>query len=405
MIGGNSERKKRISVRAGMFNIFAKNEYELDPNFAFISPIKDEHQAVIGYGQSIEYLTGFIEDIQLQKRTRKIGGVPQVNYYIDIYMDSGGTKLIIELNFDSGPGKSFAKTFRNLTPHLNGIVCIAVYQMKPEEGQKYGRQGTLLYPGSMAPIKEKGAHLPAFYISTQTPVHPQAIEGTHFAYIPSFQKQGRDGMEYDSDAASNWIYAAFREDIYYVYNHYELAEEAPPTFGQAPVQNQQAYAAAPPPQANNFYANALQAQQQYPPAAQQPQPQHYANTGHAPNPGPPTPPAPTQTYAAPNPPAPQQSFGPPPPNAPAPPNNMPPRPQRTEPVQTYAAPNNQPIHQAIAPDLPPPPAREYVQREPLPAAPPQNNGAYNANAGMATNRPPVANAFDDLAELGDDLPF
>jgi hypothetical protein len=387
MIGGNSERKKRISVRAGMFNIFAKNEYELDPNFAFISPIKDEHQAVIGYGQSIEYLTGFIEDIQLQKRTRKIGGVPQVNYYIDIYMDSGGTKLIIELNFDSGPGKSFAKTFRNLIPHLNGIVCIAVYQMKPEEGQKYGRQGTLLYPGSMAPIKEKGAHLPSFYISTQTPVHPQAIEGTHFAYIPSFQKQGRDGMEYDSDAASNWIYAAFREDIYYVYNHYELAEEAPPTFGQAPVQNQQAYAAAPPPQANNFYANAPQTQQQYTPAAQPPQPQHYANTGHAPNPGPPTPPAP------------QQSFGPPPPN------NMPPRPQRTEPVQTYAAPNNQPIHQAIAPDLPPPPAREYVQREPLPAAPPQNNGAYNANAGMATNRPPVANAFDDLAELGDDLPF
>lgn len=403
MIGGNSERKKRISVRSGMFNIFAKNEYELDPNLAFISPIKDEHQAVIGYGQSIEYLTGFIEDVQLQKRTRKIGGVPQVNYYIDIYMDSGGTKLIVELNFDSGPGKSFAKTFRNLIPHLNSIVCISAYQMKPDEGQKYGRQGVLLYPGSMAPIKEKGAHLQPFYISNQTPVHPQSVEGTHFAYIPPFQKQGRDGIEYDSDAANNWLYSSFREDIYYVYNHYELAEEAPPTFGQ----NQQAYAAAPPPQSNNFYANAPQGQQQYPPAAQQPQ--HYANTGYAPNPGPPTPPAPAQTYAAPNPPAPQQSFGPPPPNAPAPPNNMPPRPQRTEPVHQPPTPNNQPIHEVVAPQTPPPPAREYVQREPLPASPQQNTGNYNPNAGMATARtasppPPPVDDFTPFGE-NDDLPF
>lgn len=384
MIGGNSERKKRIGVRGGKFNIFAKNEFELDPSLAFISPVKDEHQAVIGYSQNIEYLTGFIEDVQLQKRTRKIGGVPQINYYIDIYLDSGGTKLIVELNFDSGPGKSFAKTFRNLIPQLNNIVCIAVYAMKPDEGQKYGRQGILLYPGAMAPIKEKGAHLPAYYISDKTPVQPYAVEHTHFAYIPLFQKQGRDGMEYDSDAASNWLYSQFREEIYHVYNHYELAEEVPSTYGQAPVQ--QGYVAAPPPQTNNFYGNHPQTTGQ--PAYTAPQ-----TTGQPVY-------APPATSAQHHPQ--QQDFGPPPtPQAPP----MPPRPHRTEVVHQAPTPNNQPIHQSIAPELPPPPQRTYVSREPMPAAPQQSNGAYNPNAGMATSRHPVDSAFDELADLGDDLPF
>jgi hypothetical protein len=380
MLGGNSERIKRISIRSGLFNIFAKNEYELDPGFAHISPIKNEHQEPIGYAQNVQYLAGVIEDIQLQRRTRKMGTTARTSDFIDIYLNSGGTNIIIELNFDSGPGKSFAATFRNLIPYLGNVVCIKAYQMTPAEGQENGRQGVLIYPNSVAPIMQKGAHLPSFYVSAKTEVDPNKIEGTHYFRIPTFEKPGRTGaMEYDKEAASNWLYTAFREEIYSVYNHYELAEEVPSS--QIP---QQTYQAPPLPAADNFYANQSQGQPRYPQSPQQ---------GFAQ--GPPPPAAVQNTHQN------QNIQGPPLPNVPQ-------RPQRTEAVTHMPVSNQtQPMYEQVTPQTPPPPpTRDYRQPEPSTrtAPPPPGAGgqAYNANAGM-TNRPPIEEAFSPLPD--DDLPF
>lgn len=374
MLGGNSERTKRIGIRGGLFNIFAKNEYELDPNFAHISLVKGDNQEPIGYSQSVQYLAGYIEDIQLQRRTRKMGDATRTNDYIDIHLDSGGTKIIIELNFDSGPGKSFATTFRNLIPYLNQIVCINVYQMKPADGQEHGRQGVLLYANTVTPILQKGAHIPSFYVSGKAVMDNNLIEGTHYFRIPSFEKQGRTGaMEYDKDAASNWLYQAFREEVYSVYNHYEMAEEQPSSSFSQPQ-------SPPPPQENNFYANQPQQPQYQQPQYQPPQQQYQppANTT--------TPPPPAAPYTAA-----QQ------------------RPNRTEPVQ-HEQQQPQPVYSNVTPATPPPPpTREYRQREPsnvqhpgtVQQAQPQGNG-YNPQAGMGA-RQPVEDAFEPMPN--DDLPF
>lgn len=375
----NPIRTKKVRIRAGYFTIFAKNEYELDPNDGHISPVLKDDNSILGYQQVFKGISGYVQDVRVQSRPVEYNGTKKMSYFIDLYLNSGGQEVILEFNFDSGPGKSIATTLRRIGPWRQHIIHFAAWQMKPDEGQKHGRQGVSIYPNCTTAVQDH--RLPSFYVSSKN--IPQGVDPSQYAVIPPFEKQGRGGvMEYDAKAASDWLYDQFLQDVYDMFQHGEDAPLQGNTNSTPPP--------PPPPTQNNFYAQQPQQQQYAPPAQNYPpqqQPQYAQPTTGQPPVQNNYPPA---TNHAQPPQPPQQQH----------------RPERTA-SPTPPSPTNYPMHEQIAPPTPPPPpARDYVQREPLNM--PNTNQhvsqpgqVYSPNGGMSPNQ----NAGDSFDFPDDDLPF
>lgn len=356
MIGGSIQRIPVFKVRGGYFELYQKNEQDLDPRMGIISPVKKEDGAVIGFKQTLQYLTGVIKDIQIQKRFVKQQGSMVKRTFIDLFLDSGGTDLYIEIQFSSAVGKAFAASLRNVVKHLDKNICFKVWQSPPKDGSLYGTQGLLMYPGviSPPPYGVKSDVIRRYFVSSDyTPeIASNLQENVDFFRTPKFEKEKEGDMVFDGEALVNYLYKDFREVVYSVFGHYESADQAAPTENFAPPVQQ----TAPP------------VQQNYPPHTANGVPPQY-NTQSAP---------PVD------------------------------RPQREASLTPPPMPNyNAPVIDVVAPEVDKViPERAYRERTapPVVTQTPPPTQSYNPNGGMQNRSAPVGDdSFEPLSD--DDLPF
>lgn len=190
--------------KKGLFFRSSNNEDYIDPSLGKIH-VEQDREGKNTYVQYFQSLTGYISDVKVKKTYREMPGKGKVRGFdIVIEMDSDGTDIRIMFNFDSSYGRKFAQIFRNVK--LKEEVTIKPYNWIPKDKPK-AVLGMNLYRGD--------SELPD---DAYKPYYDR--ENT-----PSFEVEGRDGPEYDSKAANNWLYKQFIDDVYHAFDHYEEEEK------------------------------------------------------------------------------------------------------------------------------------------------------------------------------------
>lgn len=190
--------------KKGLFYRSSSNEDYIDPDLGKIH-VESGKDGKNVYVQYFEDLTGYITDIKVKKTFREMPGKGKVpSYDITIEMESGDSPIRIMFGFDSGYGRKFAQRFRSIK--LKEEVTIKPYNFIPKGNEK-AVLGVNVYRGDS---RDKEDIYPAYYDKDN---------------MPSFESDGRDGPEFDSKAANNWLYKKFIEDVYHAFDHYEEEEK------------------------------------------------------------------------------------------------------------------------------------------------------------------------------------
>ena len=213
-VGQRKKFKQVLKQRGNEFEIFVKEKQDLDPLDGEIIPIyasddEDKKKIPIGYRQLFEWISGYINDVKVQKRWFKREGGKRLEYEVDIYFESGDKEVIVRFSFDSAVGRGFAQTFRNIK--LKKQITLFPWQMKAEPGQKYGRMGMSISYGKSY---EKDEKIQAYYTK-------EYCEENDLY----FERKSRDGVKFDKEAYADWLYGKFIEDVHYEFGHYEDADQ------------------------------------------------------------------------------------------------------------------------------------------------------------------------------------
>lgn len=203
---------KILKHRGNDFEIFSKSKSELNPKDGTIEEITDRDNKIVGYAQKFNSVSGYIDDVIVQKRHLKRGDKTIREYEIDVHIDSGGEKAIIRLGFDQGGGRDFATTFRNI--NLKKQVTFYPWQLKPKDGQNYGKVGISFCEGV---VWDKQMKYEKFYDKDY-----QEEQGL------DFNKKSRGETKFDKDAFADWLYDNFIKDIYYEFKHYDEKPQEKP---------------------------------------------------------------------------------------------------------------------------------------------------------------------------------
>ena len=182
-----------------------QSESDFDNREIEILPRKKADGTPNGFAQYVPNITGKIVDVRVKKRFVNA----KLRDFISVYIDSLGEEVIVSMEFDSNPGKNFAKAFRNI--ELNRSITIDPYWIKregektPKGDQKYAFGITLYYNKD---IKQR--------VEDYYKLEPEEIEV-------------RSAMTKSWDRANDKLYKDFIEDVWFAFNHgAEVPDTMPP---------------------------------------------------------------------------------------------------------------------------------------------------------------------------------
>ncbi len=208
--------RKRGFPERHVFLKSARTAEELNPVHGKILENREDGNTY-PYEQHFFDVTGYIDDVKIRKSwIKKKDGTTVPVDNIEIYMESAGTQLVVNISFDSLRGKSFAKKFRNI--NTDKKVTLEIIDFTNPRGEKI--EGLKIY-NHYGDEKEQ---VMAYY-------------DEHNLEQPE-EKEQRDGsFKLDYTRTNNDLFRKFTDDIMFSFKHGVEPDKEKPVESHPPANN------------------------------------------------------------------------------------------------------------------------------------------------------------------------